>query len=148
MNNAIYIPWSSILFFLNSGLYLLLYFSWSSKFLLTLPSICPIEVFSCSQSHVFPFFSFRISLWNLSSFLHPSSSLVWTGCCLSLSHRCPSSITFSHCPRNPLPLSSGFFCFLDLWSSPFIVYFCFVGVSPPVASSFIHFLVLRVHFLQ
>ena len=110
---------------------MLLYFFWSSIFLLTLPSICPRGLLMQSiPCFSFFFFSLGVSLWNLPSLVPPSSSLFWTGCSLKLLHRCHSSITFYHCPRNSLPLSSGFFCFLDPRSSPFIVYFCFVGVSP------------------
>lgn len=113
MNNAVYIPWYSILFFLNSGLYLLLYFSWSSKFLLTLPSICPIEVFSCSQSHAFPFFFFR-SIPLEPSFLPSSffvSSLDW------LLSRPLAQMSFQH---HVFPLSSES-------SSPFFWIFLFSG---------------------
>ena len=133
MNNAIYIPWYNILFFLK--LIVASLFAFILFLVFYIPINSSLNLPKRSSHAVNPmfflfFFSLGVSLWNLPSLVPPSSSLVWTGCSLNLLHRCHSSITFYHCPRNSLPLSSGFFCFLDPRSSPFIVYFCFVGVSP------------------
>lgn len=122
MNNAIYIPWYSILFFLKLIVASLFAFILFLVFYVPINSSLNLPNRGLLMQSI-PCFSFFFFLQEYPSgtFLPPFSSLVWTGCSLSLSHRCHSSITFYHCPWNSLPLSSGFFCFLDRRSSPFIV---------------------------
>lgn len=112
-----------------------------------LSSNCPVEVFSVqssasgNQSHGF---FLAIFLWNPPSFFISKLDWLFSRPLASMSfwdYALPLSLEFSS------PFS---WIFLFCGSQVFIFYhllLCFDGVSPPLASSFIYFLVLKEHFL-
>ena len=145
MNNAIHIPWYSILFFVKLIVASLFAFILFLVFYVPINSSLNFPNRGLLMQSI-PYFSFffplGISLRNLpSSFF--ISSLDW------LLAQPLAQMSFQH---YVLPLSLEFsspFFWIFLFSGlQVFTFYCFVGVSPPVASFFIHFLVLKEHFLQ